>query len=61
VLAIRRYFALIAGAKCLRCAASADRDLATENYDPNVEVMRMHVLRKVGFLATVNDLKALAA
>jgi hypothetical protein len=61
VLAIRWYLAMIASSECFRPAVSAHCDLAAENHDPHVEVVRMQILGNIRLLAAVNDLKALAA
>ena len=54
VLATRWYLAVIAGSECFRPAVSADRDLAAENHDPHVNVVRMQVLGKAGGLAAID-------
>src|ERR1700736_1643685 len=58
VLKIRWYLAMIAGPERLRPAVSGHRDLAAQNHDPHVEVVRMHILGEAGLLAAMNDLKA---
>src|SRR5262249_642501 len=61
VRAIPWNFAMVAGAE-RRCPAIPDHgDLATQHHDAHFEAVRVRILGEIGFLAAMNDLKALTA
>jgi hypothetical protein len=52
---------MIAGLERYRSAVPADADVAAQNENTHVEVVRMHLLGKPGRLTAINDFKSLAA
>ena len=52
---------MIAGSECFRFAVPGQGDLAAQHHDPNVEIVRVHILGLIGFLAAMRDLEAFPA
>ena len=49
---------MIAGSECFRFAVPGQGDLSAQHHDPSVEIVSVHILGLIGFLAAMRDLEA---